>query len=178
MNIQETLNNLAEIGNQVIDLQKKAKEARKAALEPFLTALAASGEVSIITVRGSTPSFNDGEPCEHSADFYVNIEQHWGDEVDMTGDLEEQIFEELMEYQHWNSQKREYDISEEGLLINREVCERHGHVFHKPSAEIIQAIDAVIFDSIEEDYGTNYYVTFILKDGKFVREEGEYDPGY
>lgn len=177
MNIQVTLNNLKQIGNEVQELQRKAKEARKAALEPFLEALAASGEVSIITVRGYTPGFNDGEPCEHGADFWVNIDQHWGDEVDMTSELEE-IFEELHDFRHWDSAKRELVEDEKGLRINNEICERHGHVFGEPSVEILDAIQAVIYDSIEEDFGTNYYVTFILKDGKFERHEGDYDCGY
>lgn len=177
MNIEQTLSNLRTIGAQVADLQRQAKEARKAALEPFLAELAKSGQVSIITIRGYTPGFNDGEPCEHGADFWVNIEQHWGDEVDMTSDLED-VFYELVDYKNWNRETRQYDVSEKGLRINNEICERHGHVFDTPSAEIIKAIEAVIYDSIEEDYGTNYYVTFILKDGKFVREEGDYDCGY
>lgn len=177
MNIQDTLNNLKTIGNEVVELQRKAKEARKAALEPFLEALAKSGEVSIITVRGYTPSFNDGEPCEHSADFWVNLEQHYGDEIDMTGDVEE-IWDEFQHTYNWNNQTRQRDYIPEAIEHNRKLCAEHGHVYLPPSDEIIQAIKAVIFDSIEEDNGTNYYVSFVLKDGKFVREEGEYDPGY
>lgn len=177
MNVAETLINLRTIGAEVAELQRKAKEARKAALEPFLAELAKSGEVSIITVRGYTPSFNDGEPCEHGADFWVNVDQHWRDEVDMTSDLDD-VFNELIEHRNWNRETRVYDVSDEGLRINREVCERHGHVFDTPSDEIMQAISAVIYDSIEEDFGTNYYVTFILKDGKFERHEGDYDAGY
>lgn len=177
MNIEKTLNDLRTIGAEVQELQRKAKEARKAALDPFLDQLAASGLVSIITVRGSTPSFNDGEPCLHSADFWVNIQQHSGDEVDMTGDLEE-IFEGLQDtYRYDRPSYTRIDIPE-AIEANRKLCAEHGHVFDAPSDEIIHAISAVIFDSIEEDFGTNYYVTFILKDGKFVREEGDYDCGY
>lgn len=177
MNITETLANLKTIGNEVVELQRKAKEARKAALEPFLEALAASGEVSIITVRGYTPSFNDGEPCEHSADYWVNLEQHYGDEIDMTGDLEE-IWDEFQDTYNWNNQTRQRDYIPEAIEHNRKLCAERGHIYDKPSKEIMDAIEAVIFDSIEEDNGTNYYVSFVLKDGKFVREEGEYDPGY
>ena len=177
MNIEKTLNDLRTIGAEVQELQRKAKEARKAALEPFLAELAKSGEVSIITVRGYTPSFNDGEPCEHGADFWVNIDQHWGDEVDMTCDLEE-IFEGLQDtYRYDRPSYTRIDIPE-AIEANRKLCAEHGHVFGKPSAEIMQAISAVIFDSIEEDFGTNYYVTFIIKDGKFERHEGDYDVGY
>lgn len=168
MNIAETLINLRTIGAEVAELQRKAKEARKAALEPFLDELAKSGTVSIITVRGYTPSFNDGEPCEHSADFWVNIKSHAYNEVDMTGDLEE-VFDELVG--SWRP-------SEDEIKTNRELCAAKGHVYDEPSKEITDAIQAVIYDSIEEDYGTNYYVSFVLKDGKFERHEGEYDAGY
>jgi len=177
MNVAETLINLRTIGAEVAELQRKAKEARKAALEPFLAELAKSGEVSIITVRGYTPSFNDGEPCEHGSDFWVNIGQHWGDEVDMTSDLEE-IFEGLQKtYVYERPSYTRIDIPE-AIEANRKLCAVHGHVFDTPSDEIMQAISAVIYDSIEEDFGTNYYVTFILKDGMFERYEGDYDAGY
>lgn len=177
MNIQDTLNNLKSIGAEVAELQRKAKEARKAALEPFLDELAKSGTVSIITVRGYTPGFNDGEPCEHSADFWVNVARHAEDELDMTDDLEE-IFEELEDTKVFNREKRQYEEVPGALEKNRAVCAEHNHVYDTPSKEIMDAIEAVIFDSIEEDYGTNYYVTFILKDGDFVRDEGDYDCGY
>jgi hypothetical protein len=169
MNIQDTLNNLRTIGAEVVELQRKAKEARKAALEPFLEALAASGEVSIITIRGYTPGFNDGEPCEHGADFWVNVNQHWSDEVDMTGDLEN-IFDAL--------QGSTWRPTEEDKAANRAACAELCHVYDAPSVEILEAIQAVIYDSIEEDFGTNYYVAFVLKDGKFERHEGDYDCGY
>lgn len=169
MNIEATLINLRTIGAEVAELQRKAKEARKAALEPFLDELAKSGTVSIITIRGYTPGFNDGEPCEHGADFWVNIKRHAEDEIDQNEDLEE-IFEAL--------QGSAWRPTEEDKAANRAICAEHGHVYDEPSKEIMDAIEAVIFDSIEEDYGTDYYVTFTLKDGKFVREEGDYDCGY
>lgn len=177
MNIQETMTNLKKIGDEVAELQRKAKEARKAALEPFLDELARSGTVSIITVRGYTPGFNDGEPCEHSANFWVNVVQHWDDEVDETYELGE-IFEELQNTHKWDRENRRRVDLPEAIEANRKLCAEHGHIFDAPSKEIIDAISAVIFDSIEEDYSTNYYVTFTLKDGKFVREEGDYDCGY
>ena len=177
MNIEKTMNDLRNIAAEVQELQRTAKEARKAALQPFLDELAKSGTVSIITVRGYTPGFNDGEPCEHSADFWVNVEQHWGDEVDETGDLNE-IFEGLQDTYTWNSLNRTRTDLPEAIEANRKLCVEHGHVYDAPSKEIVDAIKAVLFDSIEEDYGTDYYVTFTLKDGKFVRDEGDYDCGY
>jgi predicted aconitase len=169
MNIQETLKNLKTIGDEVAELQRKAKEARKAALEPFLASLAESGLVSVITIRGSTPGFNDGEPCEHSADLWVNIKRHAEDEVDETDELGD-LFEDLIG-SLWRPEPGE-------LEENQKICANSGHVYSEPPAEIMAAISAVIFDSIEEDNGTDYYVTFILKNGKFERHEGEYDCGY
>jgi len=175
MNIQETLNNLAAIGNQVLELQRQAKEARKTALEPFLEALAASGAVSIITVRGYTPGFNDGEPCTHSSDFWVNVQNHSAEDVDMTGDLEEI---ELEDYQTYDREQRRYRDLPGAIERNTAACAALGHVYLLPSDGVMAAIRAVIYDSIEEDNDTNYYVSFVLKDGKFVRSEGEYDCGY
>lgn len=177
MNIEKTLNDLRTIGAEVQELQRKAKEARKAALEPFLDQLAASGLVSIITIRGYTPGFNDGEPCEHSASWWVNIKQHASEEIDVTDDLEE-LFEELQDTYNWNNTTRQREYIPEAIEHNRVVCAQHGHIYDEPPKEILEAITTVIFDSIEEDYGTDYYVVFTLKDGKFVRDEGDYDCGY
>ena len=177
MNLEKTLNDLRNIAAEGQELQRTAKEARKAALQPFLDELAKSGTVSIITLRGYTPGFNDGEPCEHSADFWVNVAQHWGDDVDETHELGK-IFEKLQNTYEWDRENRRRVDLPEAIEANRKLCAEHGHVYDAPSSEIVGAIEAVIFNSIEEDYSTNYYVTFMLKDGKFVRDEGDYDCGY
>ncbi len=175
MNIQGTLDYLRSISDEVQELRRKAKDARQAALQPFLDELAKTGLVSLIVVRGYTPVFNDGEPCEHSSDYYVNIEGardiledfDFGDWTD-----------ELKHNRVWNPVARTYDDVPEAPEHNRKLCAEHGHVFDTPSEEIMQAIKAVIYDTIEEDFGTNYQVVFLLNDGKFERSDEDYDCGY
>jgi hypothetical protein len=179
--VETSLAGIRDISANIARLTEEAKTARKAAIEPFLDALAASGEVSLIVVYGYTPGFNDGEPCEHSGDFFVNI-QHAADEDmldrDFELDLPDELTGGLRKERSWNSAKRDYVIDAGAAEGNAALCREHGHVYAKPSPPIMKAISDVIFDAAEEENGTNYFVTYVLKDGKFGVNSGEYDCGY
>lgn len=171
------------IGNEIAALQAKAKQRRLDAMQPFLDSLAASGAVSLIVIRGHTPGFNDGEPCEHSADFWVNGQQIGGDEVLSYGldgfDTEPFEFLEELESTHtWNNVERKSEEVPGAVERNVKLCADHGHVYLPPSADILKAIEELIFNTVEEDSGTDYYVIYVLKDGKFEVFKGDYDCGY
>lgn len=179
--VQSSLAGILSINENIARLQEEAKAARKAAIEPFLSALAESGEVSLIVVRGSTPSFNDGEPCEHSADMFVNIKAATEEELhdnDLGFELPEELVDGLKRERTWNREKRDYDVDATALAANIAICKEYGHVYGEPSAEVMKALRAVIFDVAEEENVTNYFVTYVLKDGKFEVTTGEYDCGY
>lgn len=186
MNLQEAAvaaaANVVAIGKQIQDLQEQAKKARAEAVQPFLDALAASGEVSIIVIRGYTPSFNDGEPCEHSADYWVNVKQIVDEELHDYGDygfeLPEELVDGIEEERVWNRDKRDYDEFPEVAAANEALAKAHGYVWAPPSQDVMKAIEQLLFEMAEEENGTNYYVTYLLEDGKFVVKTGEYDCGY
>lgn len=165
----------------IAKLREEAKAARKAAVEPFLEALAASGEVSLITIYGWTPAFNDGEPCEHCSDMFVNIEAAWREEVhNRDVGIEDNIPSELFEGLRPDRSYRDgvWATDESAEAHNEALCKKHGHIWNSPSNAIIEAISDVLFDTAEEQNGTDYFVTYILKDGKFDVYEGHYDCGY
>lgn len=180
--ILAAVSDVSRISNEMTALKEAAKEARAKAVEPFLDALAASGLVSAILVRGYTPGFNDGEPCEHTADIWVNIEQLAGDcilEDDDYGlDVPEELIEGLQETRRYNSPTRSFDDFPDAVRENTDLCARFGHVWAAPPTEIMVALNQLIFTMEEETNGTNYYVTYILKDGKFERSSGDYDCGH
>jgi hypothetical protein len=179
--VQSSLAGILGINENIARLQEEAKVARKAAIEPFLDALAASGEVSLIVVRGSTPGFNDGEPCEHSADMYVNIKSAVSEDLhdnDLGFELPEELVEGLKKESTWDRVARDYIVDHTAFAANVALCKEHGHVYSEPSADIMKALTAVIFDTAEEENDTNYFVTYVLKDGKFEVTTGEYDCGY
>ena len=81
------LNSLAEVVAEVetlaqekISFEQRIADRRRELTNPFLIALAASNQVTLITIRGWTPAFNDGEPCVHVQDVLVNVRQHLEDE--------------------------------------------------------------------------------------------------
>ncbi|WP_065091460.1 hypothetical protein [Rhizobium leucaenae] len=179
--VSASLAGILSINENIASLQEEAKAARKAAIEPFLEALAASGEVSLVVVRGHTPGFNDGEPCEHSAEMFVNIKKAKEEDVldgDFGIDLPEELVEGLVDEVSYERPSYKRIVNEGALAANIALCREHGHVYGEPSAEILKALNAVIFDTVEEENETNYYVTYVLTDGKFEVSTGEYDCGY
>ncbi|MEZ2132519.1 MULTISPECIES: hypothetical protein [unclassified Sinorhizobium] len=176
-----SLKAIRDINDNIERLRKEAKAARAAAIEPFLESLAATGEVSLIVVYGYTPGFNDGEPCVHSSSWHVNIEGAQDDDLfdlDLDLDLPEEITKGLKPDRSWDSAKSDYVTNVNARAENIALCRKHGHMFLKPSDTIMKAISDVIYDTIEEEKGTNYYVTYTLKDGKFEKSEGYYYCGY
>lgn len=180
--VQSTVAEIASINETIAKLQADAKVARKEAIKPFLEALALSGEVSLIVVRGSTPGFNDGEPCEHSADIFVNVKSAKENDL-LDGDkygfeFPEDVKNALVAEYSYEKPSYKRVVNEGALGKNIELCRSAGHVYEEPSADVMQAIQSVIFDTAEEENGTNYYVSYILNDGKFEVHTGEYDCGY
>jgi len=61
----------------------EAVNARKlSAIAEVGAVLVQTDGLNVITVRGSTPGFNDGDPCTHSQDVYLNYLSHHGDSCD------------------------------------------------------------------------------------------------
>lgn len=163
--VNGTISELLSIQQRVDELLQQAEQLRAAALQPLLQWLAESKTVSLITVRGYTPSFNDGEPCEHTSDCYINVRQHVYEEIPFPSSesIEEELLEDYL-----------YTPSTEALQHNASVCEKHKHVYDLPPQEIISAIHNVIYESIEKQYSTNYIVQFVLRDGRFERTDDDF----
>lgn len=61
----------------------EAVKARKlAAIAEVGAVLVQTDGLNVITIRGSTPSFNDGDPCIHSQDVYLNYLNDYGETCD------------------------------------------------------------------------------------------------
>lgn len=180
--IESSLNSIYAINEKVTKLQDEARAERQTAVEPFLEALALSGQVSLIVIRGWTPGFNDGEPCNHSTDVYVNIGEITAEEIHEYGDfdfeLPDELVDNLKQERVYNAEKRCYEEDADALAHNIALCREHGHEFQTPSKDVMAAIDTLLVETADEEFGTDYYVVYQLKDGKFERSSGEYDCGY
>lgn len=137
------------------------QETIKTALDSLLKALAESDDISLIAVIGSTPGFNDGEPCTHSADYYVN-----GDIVEAVSQVPE-LFEVA---------GIEIDDPHE---VTTEL-ERLGFQMADPAndKELYRAIDAAVIPALDQEFGTNYAVLYVFRDGMYSRYHTDYDCGY
>lgn len=173
--VSDSLAGILAINKNIEDLVQEAKKKRQDALEPFLEALAASGQVSVIYVRGYTPGFNDGEPCEHSADCWVNLEQLHGDYLLDDGGEE---FGLNLDFDSLDEDFQSEQTIPGAKEANIALATKLGHIWTPPSAEILNAIETLIFQTVEEEEDTDYWVSYILEDGKFVRRSGDYDCGY
>lgn len=179
--VSTTLDSLERIGEEMQRLNERMRAERKAALQPFLDALAASGEVSVIAITGYTPAFNDGEPCTHTAEYYVNVKECFEQDLlrpDVIPGLPDEICDGLKPVGGYDSRLCRWVDYPEAEEENAELCRKFGHVYAPPSREIDAAIRDLVFAAAEDEHTTNYCVSYILKDGKFEEHSGSYDCGY
>lgn len=168
--VAKSLTEISAIGDNIAALAEQAKQARLDAMKPFLDVLAKSGLVSIITVRGSTPGFNDGEPCEHSYETFVNIADHANEEIDTKYIKDAKDF--------YGTLESKYTDEEGWEERNRVKCAAIGHIYDQPEKKVVDAIETLITETVDNDNGTDYQVTCVLKDGAFEVHTDSYDCGY
>lgn len=129
--------------------------------------------LKVFAFIGSTPSFNDGEPCEHSGDSYIGEYYEfktgtYGSYWTNDWDNKEQLTELFVE----NSDEFEEDDSADAvqpILVNRNCTTL------KEAGSDVQDFE----DAIEMVYGTNYQVIVRLEDdGTVSIEHDDYDCGY
>lgn len=163
------------IGADIARLTEEAKRKRFDALIPALDAITASGEVSVIVIRGYTPGFNDGEPCKHSADAFVNIMEaiKFLDEVGEFEGIPKKMADSLVDILDAS-----YACDPAKVEENEKICREYGHIYKAPSDSIQSIIYNIIFPVVEDENDTDYYVLYLFKDGAWSIKKGEYDCGY
>jgi hypothetical protein len=153
-NMKDIMNKIAEATKAIQAAKKAYNTALKEAVDPTLKHIAEhyGEQLDIITIIGSTPVFNDGEPCEHSTDWGVGYGWlvNYGIEYLMDDWFEDQ--EELIE-----------------ALLEKDVA---------VPTEVNTFIREVLDPFFEEKLDTNYRVHIIFENGTYRLEENEYDCGY
>lgn len=59
------------------------KELVESAFEPTMLGILSNPDINRIIVLGWTPGFNDGEPCEHSTQSYLNYTDREEEDADL-----------------------------------------------------------------------------------------------
>lgn len=138
----------------------KLKEEESKNFKSFLKELFLEyPEVKRLIWEGYTPSFNDGDPCTHSEELYINWTER---ELDDSYDYEDEDEERGRLQFYWN-----------------EILNFEGEA---PPEEV--AIDSDLrqilynFNYVEDNYNTDYIVQFYMKDGEVVEKYEYYDCGY
>lgn len=161
-----TENIIIQIRADVEAATQAATLAKRTARIPLLEAIAESGEVGIFVYRGYTPGFNDGEPCEHGYDWYVNLKEIQYEEIlDYGfGGLPEEVttLAEMIEEQ-------EYDLEE--------ISEKLRLPIEKPSNEIYKGC-ALLADLLDDEHPTNTWHIYLFRDDNYVEFTGDYDCGH
>lgn len=173
--VGDALIRLGAISAEAQGNSQGTKIARAEALEPFLTTLAASGEVSIIVVRAYTP-WQEDEP-QHVADFFVNVKEiiAEGIEDDNCGlELPAELISRLQAEDRWSQELRRMVDTPGAHDANVELCASNGHVYDPPSESVRAAIEKLIFETAEMEEETDYFVSYVLKEGRFEVRRGPY----
>lgn len=173
--VTDTRLRLGTIDEEAQGNKQATKNARAEALEPFLTTLASSGEVSIIVVRAYTP-WQEDEP-QHVASFFVNVKEiiAEGIEEDNCGlMLPAELISRLQAEDRWSQELRRMVDTPGAHEANVELSASYGHAYDPPSESIRMAIEELIFKTAEMDEETDYFVSYVLKDGRFEILRGYY----
>ena len=148
---------------QSVKMIEEAKASYKKALEEAITpgldyiAKTYGEQIQSIHIVGTTPSFNDGEPCEHSSDWGIGY--NW---------LENYGMEHLLE--DW------FDLDEDD---DAEKIEEMMNVDIDAPTEVNNFVSQVLDPYFEEKLHTNYQVHIRFEsNGTYILEEDEYDCGY
>jgi hypothetical protein len=173
---------LQEISNAKQEYERLMQQA----VEPVLKAIAESGQVSHLVVIGFLPGFNDGEPCEHTVNSYVNIQEMISEElfdrgISVLNEVFDEDFIEKMDDVGYIPTYRELNEEEKTFLQTAEqICEEKGALFERCSDKaILNAIDAIIVPYLDSVHQTNYQVAFVFnKDGTYKKFVDDYDCGY
>lgn len=130
--------------------------------------------LKVFAFLGSTPSFNDGEPCTHSSETYIGGEFYykqasWGNYWQNDWDDRELLTEVFLENYEDIDESEPPSEGNTPLLVNRE-CKTLSQAF-KDIQEFEEAVEMV--------YGTNYLIIVRLEeDGSVSIDHEEYDCGY
>lgn len=92
---------------------------------------------------GYTPSFNDGDPCEHNSDVYSDSEI-----VDMDNDTD---------YSDYEEHDLKFDFSDENLEVNKYLNSLYGSSGNE--LDLYRDYVRVILDIADHLYHTDYKVT-------------------
>lgn len=148
-NYKEAQQKLAEAKNELDEfISKNDKESvLSIILKPLFDKYP---DLNILGYVGTTPSFNDGEPCTHSSQFFTGLDN---DFVYETGGFEEDFEYDEDERTHLNSE-----------CVDLHSVKEEGSVFEK---------------IIEEFYETNYKIVVKREEnGEITVHHDYYDPGY
>lgn len=147
-------------------LQKEAGTLAKEIAEAFLRE---EPSIKVFTVCGYTPSFNDGDPCTHSSDLYLNCLEESG--TKFSYDEPEELFEVFGKEALVREEKYDSYYFKDDPEYGSEEYKR----IDKKSTLLFEILDAYLEDRYDTNYALNCWLD---KEGNFNWEEEEYYCGY
>lgn len=152
-----------EMATEVADLGRQFREAGKARFNEFVeTIFADFSTVNRIVIRGSTPAFNDGDPCTHS--HFVAL---------TTYDFVDEIYDGLPELEggescgDYEGNDFKFKPGVDPRIFNVDISEED----EKTLRTAFEAFD----DTIESLFNTNFTLTWKRgEDGAITFENEEY----
>lgn len=153
---------------QFKEVKQKYEEFQKSVTTEFLEECVKElgekhGDFAII-IRGYTPSFNDGEPCEHSTSYSLCIGSR------------KSSYNSYVWFNYDDCEATEDDSYIELLEINTETMTSINSKF-EGNIEFLADM-SLLEDVVSEALHTNYEVKIKYKGGEIVFEQDDYDCGY
>lgn len=154
--------------NQFKEVKQQYENFRKTITEQFLNECVEElkgkhGDFAIV-IRGYTPSFNDGEPCEHSSSYSLCV----GHTVSSNGNYKW--------FKHDELEASDNEELSEFLEINNEEMTSINSKF-EGNSDFFSDMEA-LHDVVSEAFETDYEVKIKVKGGVITIDHDYYDCGY
>lgn len=130
------------------ELHGEIQNILEGGIEQFLLPYANDDKPLYIYVQGFTPSFNDGQPCEHESYYYTP--------------------EEVVEERYHDDEEQFIQLTEAELLNSRKWPD---------DQDFTDALNATI-EALEYEYKTGYQVLITLKDNNVFKVKEYYESDY
>jgi len=158
------------------------KALREFAVEPFFESFFEKfPHIPAVCMQGYTPSFNDGDPCEHGQVECVS--ERWVEEIEYDpetwGDIKNSAIRAILEAEYGAPESDDQEIPQsvypEWGTPEREVFDRLEYEKYGEARELLSGLS----DVFESAFGTNWTVNVTRNSDGTVNVDREYyDCGY
>ena len=164
------MKNTTVLLNRLKELEKEINDILDKVIDEFFIDYKDSSLPLLIYIKGYTPYFNDGDPCEHSASGWVGLNEIiWDDIFDSSCYMFQHFFDKDIEEMSFDWDYDTRTVKCDDIDFDK---------FAEKPEGIDELINFLIIPSLDKRYKTNYEVLITCHNGKVTVVHEDYEPSY